>query len=235
MKKVIKHTLKYINLDSYSSSPNFLGYLNYEHGFSEINVKNVCNIFLQKMTLDFHDISIISSLFINNDKEEISKDYDISIKQIDNFLHGLLKYHIVKEIDLNLISQKISPKTKEYADELEKLETSFVCYHPENMDALKKILICFFMVMGLHGHIFIILNGLKLIVYPHTDDLGFGFIGTDRKILCNQNKYLRNIFFLDGFRFITKPDIPNIGKNNKGSKKQDGKDDVDELLRNLDL
>jgi len=31
------------------------------------------------------------------------------------------------------------------------------------------------------------------------------------------------------------PDIPNIGKNNKGSKKQDSKDDVDELLRNLDL
>ena len=29
--------------------------------------------------------------------------------------------------------------------------------------------------------------------------------------------------------------LPNIGKNNKGSKKQDGKDDVDELLRNLDL
>ena len=29
MKRVIKHTLKYINLDSYSSSPNFLGYLNW--------------------------------------------------------------------------------------------------------------------------------------------------------------------------------------------------------------
>ena len=46
---VSETALKYIDLNSYSSSPNFLGYSNYENSYSETGIETVCDDFLNKV------------------------------------------------------------------------------------------------------------------------------------------------------------------------------------------
>ena len=68
---------QYIDLDSYSSSPGFLGYTDNIPDFSEAGINALCDRFLEKMAAHIGDVTVISSLFINSNKEELSQDYDI--------------------------------------------------------------------------------------------------------------------------------------------------------------
>ena len=82
---------QYIDLDSYSSSPGFLGYTDNISYFSEAGINALCDSFLEKMASYIGDVTVISSLFISSNKEELSQDYDIPLADIDKFLHTLLK------------------------------------------------------------------------------------------------------------------------------------------------
>ena len=112
---------QYIDLESYSSSPGFLGYT--DHGkYSETAIESVCDDFLKKMAAYIGDVTVISSLFINSNEEELSQDYDIPFTDIDKFLHALLKNGLVKTIDLDTLPDPDSPQCDQ---EFRKLETTF--------------------------------------------------------------------------------------------------------------
>ena len=76
---------QYIDLDSYSSSPGFLGYTDNIPDFSEAGIDALCDDFLKKMAEYINDVTVVSSLFISSNKEELSTDYDISLEKIDKF------------------------------------------------------------------------------------------------------------------------------------------------------
>ena len=164
---------QYIDLDSYSSSPGFLGYTDNIPDFSEAGINALCDRFFEKMAAHIGDVTVISSLFINSNKEELSTDYDISLEKIDKFLHALLKNGLVKTIDLDTLPDPDSPQ---FDQEFRKLETAFSKLYSPDAQTLKETLKSFFHAVGLLGHIFLVFRAAELIVYPHTDDFGFGFI-----------------------------------------------------------
>ena len=82
---------QYIDLESYSSTSGFLGYTDNAPDFSEAGINALCDRFLEKMAAHIGDVTVISSLFINSNKEELSQDYDIPLTDIDKFLRALLK------------------------------------------------------------------------------------------------------------------------------------------------
>ena len=138
--------------------------------FSEAGINALCDRFLEKMAAYINDVTVVSSLFINSNKEELSTGYDISLEKIDKFLHTLLKNDLVKTIDLDTFPDPDSPQ---FDQEFRNLETTFSKLHSPDAQTLKDILQSFFHTVGLHGHIFLVFRAAELIVYPHTDDLGF--------------------------------------------------------------
>ena len=117
---------QYIDLDSYSYSPGFLGYTDNIPDFSEAGINALCDDFLEKMAAYIGDVTVISSLFINSNKEELSQDYDIPLTDIDKFLHALLKNGLVKTIDLDTLPDPDSPL---FDQEFRKFETTFSKLH----------------------------------------------------------------------------------------------------------
>ena len=194
--------LKLIDLNSYSCSKNFLGYTNYEDSFSIVNFEKVCSKFQKSFLISSKNSIIMSSLFMSKNKSEIAKDYEVSIPYIDNFLNVLMSKKIIKMIDFDKLSNGISYDSEAYSKKLEQIENSFSCYYPENSDDLYKIFLSFFKCIGVFGHIFLVLKHCKLIVYPHTDDLGFGFIGMNEPENDQQKDFLKSIFSEDKFNFF---------------------------------
>ena len=182
---------QYIDLDSYSSSPGFLGYTDNIPDFSEAGIDALCDRFLEKMAAHIGDVTVISSLFINSNKEELSQDYDIPFTDIDKFLHALLKNGLVKTIDLDTLPDPDSPL---FDQEFRKLETAFSKLYSPDAQTLKEILKSSFHAVGLHGHIFLVFRAAELIVYPHTDDLGFGFVSMNHDRFTDQNVFLKSAF-----------------------------------------
>ena len=182
---------QYIDLDSYSSSPGFLGYTDNIPDFSEAGINALCDRFLEKMAAYIGDVTVISSLFINSNKEELSQDYDIPFTDIDKFLHALLKNGLVKTIDLDTLPDPDSPL---FDQEFRKLETTFSKLYAPDAQTLKDILQSFFHAVGLHGHIFLVFRAAELIAYPHTDDFGFGFISMNHDRFTDQNVFLKSAF-----------------------------------------
>ena len=185
---------QYIDLEAYSYTPGFLGYTDNASDFSEAGIDALCDDFLKKMAEYINDVTVVSSLFINSNKEELSQDYDIPLTDIDKFLHVLLKNGLVKTIDLDTLSDPDSPL---FDQEFRKLETAFSKLHSPDAQTLKDILQSFFHAVGLHGHIFLVFCAAELIVYPHTDDFGFGFISMhknkDRQ--QEQTEWLQKCFY----------------------------------------
>ena len=182
---------QYIDLDSYSSSPGFLGYTDNIPDFSEAGINALCDRFLEKMAAYIGDVTVISSLFISSNKEELSQDYDIPLTDIDKFLHALLKNGLVKTIDLDTLPDPDSPL---FDQEFRKLETTFSKLQSPDAQTLKEILKSIFHAVGLHGHIFLVFRAAELIVYPHTDDLGFGFISMNPVRRHEQKEKLQTRF-----------------------------------------
>ena len=185
---------QYIDLESYSSTPGFLGYTDNAPDFSEAGIDALCDDFLKKMAAYINDVTVVSSLFINSNKEELSTDYDISLEKIDKFLHALLKNGMVKIIDLDTLSDPDSPQ---FDQEFLKLENDCNVLDTPDTETLKNILRSFFCAVGLYGHLFLFLRAAELIVYPHTDDFGFGFISmhknNDRQ--QEQTEWLQKCFY----------------------------------------
>ena len=139
-------------------------------------------------------MTVVSSLFISSNKEELSTDYDISLEKIDKFLHALLKNGMVKIIDLDMLPEPDSPQ---FDQEFLKLENDCGVLDTPDTETLKNILRSFFCAVGLHGHLLLFFHSAELIVYPHTDDLGFGFISMhknkDRQ--QEQTEWLQKCFY----------------------------------------
>ena len=182
---------QYIDLDSYSSSPGFLGYTDNISDFSEAGINALCDRFLEKMAAHIGDVTVISSLFINSNKEELSQDYDIPLTDIDKFLHALLKNGLVKTIDLDTLPP---PESPQFDREFRKLENTFTFLHLPDVEILKEILLSFYHAVGLKGHLFLVFKTAELIVYPHTDDLGFGFISMNPVRRHEQKEKLKTRF-----------------------------------------
>ena len=145
--------LQLIELDSYSSSPGFLGYTDNTPDFSEAGINTLCDSFLEKIVSYIGDVTVLSSLFISSNKEELSADYNITLTDIDKFLHALLKNGLVKTIDLDTLPD---PDTPLFDQEFRKLETKFSKLRSPDAQTLKDILQSFFHTVGLHGHIFLV-------------------------------------------------------------------------------
>ena len=127
---------QYIDLESYSSTPGFLGYTDNAPDFSEAGIDALCDDFLKKMAAYINDVTVVSSLFISSNKEELSTDYDISLEKIDKFLHALLKNGMVKIIDLNMLPEPDSPL---FDQEFLKLETTFTFLDTLDETTVKEI------------------------------------------------------------------------------------------------
>ena len=84
----------------------------------------------------------------------------------------------MKTIDLDTLPDPDSPL---FDQEFRNLETTFSKLHSPDAQTLKDILQSFFHAVGLHGHIFLVFRAAELIVYPHTDDFGFGFISMNKE------------------------------------------------------
>jgi hypothetical protein len=182
---------QYIDLESYSSTPGFLGYTDNAPDFSEAGIDALCDDFLKKMAEYINDVTVVSSLFISSNKEELSADYDISLEKIDKFLHALLKNGMVKIIDLDMLPEPDSPQ---FDQEFLKLETTFTFLDTPGETTLKEILTAFFYGAGLQGHLFLVFKSAELIIYPHTDDLGFGFIGMNNERSKEKKEELHTLF-----------------------------------------
>ena len=182
---------QYIDLESYSYTPGFLGYTDDAPDFSEAGIDALCDDFLKKMAEYINDVTVVSSLFINSNKEELSQDYDIPLTDIDKFLHALLKNGLVKTIDLDTLPD---PDLPLFDQEFRKLENTFSKLHSPDAQTLKEILKSFFHAVGLLGHIFLVFRAAELIVYPHTDDFGFGFISMNPVRRHEQKEKLQTCF-----------------------------------------
>ena len=198
---------QYIDLESYSSTPGFLGYTDNAPDFSETGIDALCDDFLKKMAEYINDVTVVSSLFISSNKEELSTDYDISLEKIDKFLHALLKNGMVKIIDWDMLPEPDSPQ---FDQEFLKLENEFSVLDTPDTETLKNILRSFFCAVGLHGHLLLFFHAAELIIYPHTDDLGFGFISMRKNKDClnDQKEYLQTVF--ESF-FILHGSVPHMG------------------------
>ena len=185
---------QYIDLDSYSSSPGFLGYTDNIPDFSEAGIDALCDDFLKKMAEYINDVTVVSSLFISSNKEELSLDYDAALPDIDKFLSILQKYDIIKIVDFEKLARQYPPETAEFDREFRKLETAFTFQPLPDAETLKEILSAFFHAIGLKGHFFIVFKSVELIVYPHTDDFGFGFISMNHDRFTDQNVFLKSAF-----------------------------------------
>ena len=182
---------QYIDLESYSSTPGFLGYTDNAPDFSEAGIDALCDDFLKKMAEHINDVTVVSSLFISSNKEELSLDYDIPFTDIDKFLHALLKNGLVKIIDQDTLPDPDSPL---FDQKFRKLETAFTFQPLPDAETLKEMLSAFFHAIGLNGHFFIVFKSVELIVYPHTDDFGFGFISMNHDRFTDQNVFLKSAF-----------------------------------------
>ena len=156
-----------------------------KHGFA------VCDDFIEKMASYIGDVMVTSSLFISSNKEELSQDYNIPLADIDKFVHTLLQNGLVKTIDLDMLPEPDSPQ---FDQDSEILKTAFSKLYSPDAQTLKEILKSFFHTVGLHGHLFLFFHSAELIVYPHTDDFGFGFISMlkDKEPQCWQKKVAAN-------------------------------------------
>ena len=185
---------QYINLDSYSSTPGFLGYTDNAPDFSETGIDALCDDFLKKMAEYINDVTVVSSLFISSNKEELSLDYDAALPDIDKFLFILQKYDIIKSVDFEKLARQYPPETAEFDREFRKLETAFTFQLLPDAEILKEILSAFFHAIGLNGHLFLVFKTAELIVYPHSDDLGFGFINMNQGRFNEQKEFLKSAF-----------------------------------------
>ena len=183
---------QYIDLDSYSSSPGFLGYTDNIPDFSEAGINALCDRFFEKMAAHIGDVTVASSLFINSNKEELSQDYDIPLTDIDKFLHALLKNGLVKTIDLDTLP---SPESPQFDREFRKLENTFTFLHLPDVVILKEILLSFYHAVGLKGHLFLVFKTAELIVYPHSDDFGFGFVSMNKACWSEKIEWLQTHFY----------------------------------------
>lgn len=105
-------------------------------------------------------------------------------------------------IDFDDLTKDVSCNFELYSRKIEQIENSFCCYYPKNSNDLYEIFLSFFKSVGVFGHIFLVLKDYNLIVYPHTDDLGFGFIGMNEHENDQQKELLKSIFLEDKFKFF---------------------------------
>ena len=68
--------MQYIDLESYSSTPGFLGYTDNAPDFSEAGIDALCDDFLKKMAAYINDVTVVSSLFISSNKEELRAEIE---------------------------------------------------------------------------------------------------------------------------------------------------------------
>ena len=101
---------------------------------------------------------------------------------------------MVKIIDLDMLPEPDSPL---FDQEFLKLENDCGVLDTPDTETLKNILRSFFCAVGLHGHLLLFFHAAELIIYPHTDDFGFGFISMhknkDRQ--QEQTEWLQKCFY----------------------------------------
>ena len=176
---------QYIDLDSYSSSPGFLGYTERKADFSEAGINALCDDFIEKMAPYMGEVTVASSLFICKSKAELSKDHGIPEEVIERMVSSLEKYDLVKWVDPEKLPP---PELPQFDEEFRKFETKFNELHTPDAETLKGILGAYFHAVGVQGHLFIVFHRAEVIVYPHADDLGFGFISINKGCPGDQNK-----------------------------------------------
>ncbi|MCI5183623.1 MAG: hypothetical protein D3921_14085 [Candidatus Electrothrix sp. AW1] len=137
-----------VNIDSYSTSSDFIGY---SESCSLQNGKEVLDVFLDFFEGEFDKCILLCSVTQNIIKEEFFTN-----DEKENINH-LIRIGWIKP-----------------DKEAEEIQKEFDCYNVENndIDSLHKL--CNLVFNGCtYGHVFFMWKEHELIVYPH-DDVGFG-------------------------------------------------------------
>ncbi len=162
-----------VDLNSYSFSPGFLGYFEKKGAFDEAKCFAAIESFFKFLDFLQDETTMISSLHIENDLMKVQREYDISDNHINEYLKPLINSGVIETVDFDAFQG--DPNSSEYSDKLECLWLRFREFASGDKFFLERAMFSVMGIGGTRGHLFFLLDSIKIIAYPH-DDIGFGFV-----------------------------------------------------------
>jgi hypothetical protein len=174
--------LRQIDLDDYYNSSAFYGFFYPSGEFSIECVSEIVRLSLQYFSSDFGAFELFSNLVIDEDMEALTKDYELSSQQIEEYFKPL--------VDVNIFS--CVGRDGEF-------KSNFHYVASPSVNILEKIFHVVMVLGGSSGNVFL-LNSIKgIAIYPH-DDGGFGvFSLSDMSSVDAAEEFLR---FFSGLNII---------------------------------
>lgn len=173
MKTDIRLIQKFVNLESYSSSPGFLGYFERVGQFNEQICHNAINIFFEAFKPLNCRYDLASSLYVDSNLSALREEYNIPDDYFVVYIEPLIDAGAINVVNHEDLKSKY--EWDEYIKKTDSLDKHFVVLNNQNKELLKKIFFSVMFIDGIKGHCFAIIENKELIVYPH-EDIGFGFV-----------------------------------------------------------
>ncbi|UGQ48733.1 hypothetical protein [Massilia endophytica] len=191
-----------VNLQSYSTSPGFLGYFERAGKYVDGMAEAAVSLFFDVFGEEIDGLVLVSSLHANTD--ELGRFGDAKLDERDHRLVDYLCLHNALHRFSYRTRFGTAYESSSYARAIEEVTESLASIYVSEIgqDVLRQLLLARMLVYGLRGHCFLVSKSRGLIFYPH-EDTGFGIIafGTipDREFA---SKFLNRASSLKRFRSI---------------------------------
>lgn len=190
-----------VDLNSYSSSKGFVGYLEKSGCYSDQLVRDVVAIFSKFVCEHAEETFLVSSLYVDDDVDFLRDESDLTDKQIAS-VENLASLALLKKIHFDDFGDDYD--SEEYQNEISNLALEFdvnpiLSLDIDNLSLLMRETIS---NCAIGGHCFLVLVDKKVIFYPH-DDVGFGMISEDESIdLAFEDDFFRLFSVLEGIEAV---------------------------------
>ncbi|CAM4095684.1 hypothetical protein FLBR109950_15805 [Flavobacterium branchiophilum] len=194
---------KSINLNSYSTSENWFGYFERNGGYSKRIVNKTISIFLDYFKEDLSNFVIASSYYI--DKNKLNDESEKNIyKDVLNAEKKLIEKHLISVFDFsNYFNYEEDNIFELQVNKLEK-EFKFIKGTPTLIKDISLIAMCDSNMSYQDGHCFFISLVKNIIVYPHSEETGFGCLIIDEKKESAAKDFLSSIRLKNDYNVFIK-------------------------------
>lgn len=178
--------LKKINFsDGYGSSETWIGYFGSINKFSFKNARKAILFFSNYFAKDLHDIIIAVSYYIDID------DFIDDGKRIQKIVTPIEDQLTKKKFISKLSGNDFFSTDEKIVDkQISELNTQFKVFDHVDKEDLQNLSLLGMVDSNVAGHCFFIIEKYNLIIYPQSDNFGFGCIG------INDNANSKGIDFL---------------------------------------
>ena len=179
---------KQVNLQSYSASSGYLGFMQRNGRFSRSLCEQATDLLFDALDQYLPESPCVCSLFVVGDDAHLREEYELDDYELDEYIHPL-------------ISKGIVHRKTHLDDCVPYLDGEKLSVHEGlTKTTMRRVVIGVMAVGGLRGHCFFIAEKHGLIYYPH-DDTGFGFISMfeDPYHREQSREFVRKQFTAEGF------------------------------------